>query len=734
MKCRTDERFPTTRRLAVLSTTCAAIAALMGCSEARLERVPPPPPVVLDNLLEIRGEYCTEPSAEVQFPLKVLYIIDQSASLQCTDSANLRFDALDDSIDVLRRRSNTEFSFVGFSSWSREQAFTRRREDIDRFLDPAGGLGPATDYQGSLATALKLLEQDMLDEDPAVLARTRYVVNFVSDGNPEPRCLAGCEDDISRCSDGEDNDGDGLNDTSDPDCANIDDSSQRPDSLYGVCNTNQEVPDNVYVDMTGVCPEYNQPRQIMQRIAEIRALSDVYSVGDISLNTVLLFSPTEVVESLCPGASTSFGYDRGQARALLQTMAAAGNGTFRDVNLTTEGADFLRVDITSLEAEQALTDLSADNASSILDAEGLYPDSDRDGLSDEEEVALNTSRNNADSDNDRYSDLFEARLVKEGFDPLDDNRPAITCPNRRDGDGDGLTDCEEEVLGTSPLLPDSDADGLLDRQEFIEGTNPLIPDAQKDVDFDGVLNADELSGGTDPLIPDAEAFRSERTVYEIVDLGLRDFPRENSDRVDERHCYDYTVRRVPLVPVPRVEEQGLNRVLVYTQERPARVAGVPGEVRVACFEAFYNGSTIKSPESGVIDVSPEAIAALYENVLANIDQVYECSYFGDDYRREELVSMVDECLPPKIALENKHYTADEMVDLIERQIDGNAFPKIPLEPYELFVPISNFDPDTDCYRPWEFDLLNTFLAEARTQCIACYGEKVVEPEPAPESP
>lgn len=44
---------------------------------------------------------------------------------------------------------------------------------------------------------------------------------------------------------------------------------------------------------------------------------------------------------------------------------------------------------------------------------------------------------------------------------------------QEDSDGDGLTDSEENRLGTDPLNPDSDHDGMSDGAEVIAGTNPL---------------------------------------------------------------------------------------------------------------------------------------------------------------------------------------------------------------------------------------------------------------------
>ena len=52
---------------------------------------------------------------------------------------------------------------------------------------------------------------------------------------------------------------------------------------------------------------------------------------------------------------------------------------------------------------------------------------------------------------------------------------------QRDSDQDGLTDAQELALGTNPLSADSDGDGRSDLVEVEEGTNPLEKDLQ-DID------------------------------------------------------------------------------------------------------------------------------------------------------------------------------------------------------------------------------------------------------------
>jgi hypothetical protein len=55
-----------------------------------------------------------------------------------------------------------------------------------------------------------------------------------------------------------------------------------------------------------------------------------------------------------------------------------------------------------------------------------------------------------------------------------------------DADGDGLTDAEEQSIGTDPSLGDSDSDGLTDRQEVeIYTTNPTTSDTDGDSYSDG---------------------------------------------------------------------------------------------------------------------------------------------------------------------------------------------------------------------------------------------------------
>jgi hypothetical protein len=697
------------------------IVPLLGCTETGLQRVPPVPAPPLDNLIRVTGEFCTEPSAQITFPVKVLYIIDQSASLQCTDSQNRRFGALNSSINnLLSSQPNAQFGFIGFSSWAREQSFTRDRDAISQFVDPSGGLGPATDYQGALANAVRIIERDILTVGGPERARTRYIINFVSDGNPEPRCNAGCEDTISNCSDGDDNDGDGRFDGADPDCANITDNSLHPDNLYGVCNTDLEIPEDVYVDFKGRCPEYNQPLQIMQRVQELLELKETYSIGDLTLNSVLLFSPQAIVEGICPGASTAFGYDRTLATALLQAMASEGNGTFRDVNLTT-AEDFLTFDISSIKADLTLSSFAAFNQHSRVVGKTLMPDTDIDGLSDEDEVALSTDRFLRDTDGDNFSDLFEVRLATEGFDATTDTRPAIRCASDRDGDGDGLNDCEEEFLKTDPIQPDTDGDGILDWTELLYRTDPRVDDALSDLDFDGVTNAEEIKAGTDPLVPDADRYRDERVVYGLDDLGVMDVENPDNGGLEERHCYNFDVQDIPMGITPVPGKNGYNRILLYTSEKPSRVAGVPGEVRVACFEAFYGGGTVKDPQSGLVDITAKNLEFLRATMEQKNRELSQCPYFATDQlvTRDQTETFMNTCMPPKITIDGRLYQRDEVRALLRKNFDGDNIPRLPIYGWQLFKPIQNFNPETDCFRLWEFETVVAFFDEALLACGEC---------------
>ena len=143
-------------------------------------------------------------------------------------------------------------------------------------------------------------------------------------------------------------------------------------------------------------------------------------------------------------------------------------------------------------------------ATATITVEGVL-DTDEDGLTDAEELALGTDPNNPDSDGDGLTDGEEVNTHQT--DPLDP-----------DSDGDGLTDGEEvNTHQTDPLDADSDGDGLSDGAEVnLHGTSPV----NVDTDDDGSDDATEVEVGTDPLDPSSRLPRDPADVAPPLNMTV----------------------------------------------------------------------------------------------------------------------------------------------------------------------------------------------------------------------
>ncbi|MHC5001641.1 MAG: hypothetical protein ACYTJ0_00820 [Planctomycetota bacterium] len=99
----------------------------------------------------------------------------------------------------------------------------------------------------------------------------------------------------------------------------------------------------------------------------------------------------------------------------------------------------------------------------------------------------------------------------------------LRVENTVDADGDGLTNGEEQALGTDPDDADTDDDGLDDGAEVnVYTTNPLVPDT----DGDGLLDGEEIAlqefGCPSPLSADSDGDALPDGLEDLLGLNLCD--------------------------------------------------------------------------------------------------------------------------------------------------------------------------------------------------------------------
>ncbi|NMB75366.1 MAG: VWA domain-containing protein [Myxococcales bacterium] len=560
----------------------------------------------VDNLLTIHGEVCTQPPSDVEFPVKIMFIVDCSGSMQQTDEGDRRVEAVR---QVVRRYANNPsvyFDVIKFNGVVSDLTggFVHLQGDEANVFG-SGGLLQAdsmTDYQGALGRAYEALLNDMNKVNTSggglpELTRSKYVVIFFSDGTPDPVCF-GCATDPA-------------SPRYTPECE---------EDYHVICQTMDATGAVVNLDMeavfsqhaaNGIFPEleegadYNQNYQLFQLVDAMMDLKANFHVGDMRIHSAFLYCRDQFgnpTSPLCAAAEEAYHLDPDRGRALLREISRRGNGTFRDF---TSGQDinFLQIDYTSIKRTYVSKSFLVDNRSARPVIDRFQPDSDGDGLNDEEEQRLGSDPLSPDSDGDYYGDFVEYRLRNAGFDPLDASRPDTPCQDTNDGDGDGMLACEEVLFFPSELrdrtdrMVDVDSDGVPDRIEILMGMDPVTNDLMQDLDSDGQRNLDEVMYHTDPARSDPSLWNTSRYWYEL---------KEGRTNNRDQYCYSFDVRYLSLVTTldrNRSGSRGFNDIMLWFNQSSSDNPLDVGDYRVACVRPQYIEPDYKVPFNGEITIS-----------------------------------------------------------------------------------------------------------------------------------
>ncbi len=477
------------------SNVLAVAALVSSCSDATLYDPNAVPSQA--NKVAFTGRVCTDNPAERSFPLRVVFVVDNSPNLPVTTAEGIaalqlqRVNAIRDAVQILRA-PDTEFALVrygGDSLVGPAGGFTANTAEI---IEAAGALTVPLPCSAdgcrrtgqALQLAASLITGDLLSTAKGPRSRTKYVVVNIQHGPAHDRGL--CPRAVG---------------TSAP--------------IWPICTASPD-------------PDCQQDEVLGSRVEDLRRFVLENGAADMQVHAIDLAQLDED-----PGC-------RSLAQSEMELMAFRGTGEYRQVcgrdagglltptNCSANNLTLLNVDINSARNVFLQKSFIVTNLSAIATERGAIADSDLDGFADDEEARYGTNPLKRDTDGDGIGDKVEVLLSTVGLDPLvqNDPQPCLPIPVSQrvtlDTDGDGLKDCEEALLRLDPTLFDSDADGAPDLVEFLSGTNFLADDGLTDSDFDGAPNTSEMRAHTDPRSGDAKARSELGYLYREVDLGIRD--------------------------------------------------------------------------------------------------------------------------------------------------------------------------------------------------------------------
>lgn len=516
----------------------------------------------VDRSMALEGRFCTVGTNEVVRPIKILLVMDASQSMRVSDPDGSRARAM---VDLIRSLPNDPEiylsvmvfagSITAFLTKNSLPSFDRitdlsdadRQRLVERLLTFTTGDPDrdSTDFVKPLADVFSLINGDIAaaranPNSADAAARARYTVIFLSDGHPS---------------------------------VDQDDELIRGDAVV--------------------------------RIRNLRDVAD-----NVTFNTVHVFNPVTPLPTcvltdagtpdggfVCPLLIVNQDADR------LEKMAALGGGVFRDFR-NNEPINFLNIRLGLVRRAYVVKDFMASNMNARADSALDQVDSDGDGLTDAQELALGTDPLNPDTDGDGFSDGVEVYFAARGgnFDP---RRVDPGCPPALrgvDSDCDGLLDCDEQLIGSNAASPDSDNDGIPDAIEWQLGTQPASDDRELDPDSDGLKNFMEARMHTNPLVPNAN----------LASIGYRyDIRADGPPDSFGRQCYKFRIDNISLVPTLADSRDGgtgrgagFNNLYLALSMIPADDPTARTLVRSARYLARFPLGGIKSPPDGVIHVEP----------------------------------------------------------------------------------------------------------------------------------